>query len=250
MKFRKWLTETSTTDGPDPTREFNPAQLGHDPQQTREYMPDSEYSFGSGTAATDEALSELAEILRRLDPAIPGAQSWQPEIRNPDGSVSSDAFVGTPDYASPEQWEPTRYHQLDNYQSALLRSIPSLFPQLAHEAQRLAQLWANFRNIVVNRLRENAQNPQTQIPNRLRPIYYSVPLIALTNATEVFSDARRVLLNGGTENRDLVSAFSQLFRAHLDLMSKIEKPLKQQLAVARQNPFFGDVSDSEPAASA
>lgn len=239
MSFRHWLRE-STVD-PDTTIDVDPRQLVHDPNKTTEFMGDDEYTraYGSTAVMDDSTISQIADLLRQIDPAIPGAPVWQPEIRNTDGSISSDAFAGTVDYASPEQQNPSRYRQMDNYQMSLLQSIPKLFPQLTGEARQLAQLWNAFRTSIVRRMQETTQPPTP--PSGLRPIYYSLPLNALGQAGQVFQSLRKILSSGSPdpEAKSLVPLFSQLYKAHLQLMQKIEGPLRQQLNVARQNPFDG-----------
>jgi hypothetical protein len=239
MRFRNWLKESTVgnNEEPDPTIDY--VQVNHDPNQTRTYMPDDEYMPGGALATSDRDLIRLADALRELDPAIPGAQQWQPEIRNPDGSVSSDAFAGTVDYASPEQAQASRYHQMDNYQAALVKNLPKLFPELGREAMNLAALWNTFRSSVLRLLnvQEAVQTQPMGLATGMNPIHYALPLTQLQGASNVFQQIRRVLSSSGPSVQPLVPLFSKLYRAHMQLMTKIEAPLQRELQAARSRPF-------------
>lgn len=173
---------------------------------------------------------KIIGLLRRIDPTIPDLTSWQPETRHSDGSVTSDALIGTLDYASPEQALPEKFREDDNYESILLRNIPKLYPEVEDKCKYVAKLWRSFRNFVIKELAEDTR--------KLWPIHYSLPLIELNQATSVFVEIKKILTGGGEICHRLLPPFLRLYKAHLELLAMIEQPLKRDLKLARQGPFI------------
>jgi hypothetical protein len=163
MRFRIWLENE-----PPETQEFDPNNPPDGPE-TIEYMPDNEEGWGIGTVRD---FDNILAIMREIDPSIPNPEGgWQPETRKPNGSVDSDVFSGTPDYAAPEQFQAMTFkNSLDNYERVLLSNIPQIFPNAAQEAKELARIWSQFRNKVIHK------SSVQEVAQARRPIHYAIPL--------------------------------------------------------------------------
>jgi len=223
MKFKNWLNKT---------RQFDPQNMGS--TRTVEFMPDGATMMGADSI---RGYDQLASILRQIDHSIPNPRGGeQGEKRNPDGSISSYEFAGTVDYAAPEQFpnQPEKITSMDNFERAMVKIIPQILPDMAQEAQQLAQIWSRFRNKVVRySVGENNYQPQA------RPIHFAIPLTELQKMHKVLREIGQVLRSNPNlrARPDLANDYKQLYRQHADFFHKAAPRLRRYLDQSRNNPF-------------
>lgn len=235
MKFRQWLegwNDTTVSWHPNDGNQFDPYASTMAPA-TQGMGKDR--TWGSNSRYQTPDTDTLPAVAIALDPLS--------------FDDTEDGFSGTPDYASPEQFQSVGFRHPDFYQS-FLDEVAQLFPDMAEECKNMKDNWMLFRQEVLRRVGKKQYMGSGQ---KRYPIHYALPLRTLQIADPAFDQVKQIL--DSDNNPDLANIkrlFMPLYVQHKQLAKRINGPLSAMLQAARNNPAsYEPVNwDQEPPAAA
>jgi serine/threonine protein kinase len=194
-----------------------------------------------------QSLTKILSAASRLDPGI-----FSPYfIRHADDTEES-GFIGTVDYASPEQIGPTKDRSLDIYEKILLHDLPRLLPELTDAGKKTAVLWRAFRrelvmwrdehglkNNVIHRFKPVEDPEHIAAAESVRPIVYAVVVHSLADATKTFAAIDQCighLMSFGDKYNRLNRSFRALISSHNGIRLKAARRLSDELQRLRNDP--------------